>query len=72
MTKEQEEYKEQLKYDLENGITVSQLIARLQKLPQDLIVVNDCRYYEPINSVEEKEVDYCFDKIITKKIVGIW
>lgn len=72
MTKKQEEYKEQLKYDLENGITVSELIARLQKLPQDLIVVNDCRYHEPISSVSETEVDYCFDEIITKKVVGIW
>ena len=64
--------KEQLLYDFENGITVVALIDRLSKLPQDLIVVNDCKNKEPISDITVTDVDYCFDEIITKKVVSIY
>ena len=64
--------KEQLLYDFENGITVAALIDRLLKLPQDLIVVNDCKNKEPISDITVMDVDYCFDEIITKKVVSIY
>ena len=64
--------KGQLLYDFENGITVAALIDRLSKLPQDLIVVNDCKNKEPISDITVTDVDYCFDEIITKKVVSIY
>lgn len=64
--------KGQLLYDFENGITVATLIDRLSKLPQDLIVVNDCKNKEPISNITITDVDYCFDEIITKKVVSIY
>lgn len=64
--------KGQLLYDFENGIIVAALIDRLSKLPQDLIVVNDCKNKEPISDITVTDVDYCFDEIITKKVVSIY
>lgn len=64
--------KEELLSEFNYGITVAQLIKRLENLPQDLIVVNDCRDNEPIADISVTGVDYCFDEIITKKVVSIF
>ena len=64
--------KEELLQEFENGITVGDLIKRLQALPQDLVVVNNCRDKYPITSANVKNVDYCYDEIITKKVVEIY
>lgn len=64
--------KEELIYEFENGMTVAELIRRLEDLPQDLIVVNNCRDKEPVTDVSITDVDYCYDEIITKKVVEIF
>lgn len=64
--------KEELIEEFNNGITVTQLIKRLENLPQDLIVVNKCRDNEPITGISITDVDYCYDEIITKKVVSIF
>ena len=64
--------KEELLQEFENGIIVGDLIKRLQALPQDLVVVNNCRDKYPITDVNVANVDYCYDEIITKKVVEIY
>ena len=64
--------KEELLSEFDNGITVAQLIKKLERLPQDLIVVNNCRNHEPITNVNVTDTDYCYDEIITKKVVNIY
>ena len=64
--------KEELLNEFANGITVAQLIKTLKRLPQDLIVVNNCKNHEPITDINITDVDYCYDEIITKKVVNIY
>ena len=64
--------KEQLLYEFEYGITVGQLIQKLERFPKDLVVVNDCKNKQPITDVDRTTVDYCFDEIITKEVVSIF
>ena len=64
--------KEELLDEFANRITVAQLIKKLEKLPQDLIVVNNCRNHEPITTISITDTDYCYDEIITKKVVNIY
>lgn len=58
--------------EFKNGITVRELISRLQRLNPDMIVINKCRDHMPITSVKETSVDYCFDEIIKKEVVSIF
>lgn len=65
--------KEQLKEILENGMTVEELINKLQKFDKKLIVINSRDKNKlPIDSVEETQIDYCYDEIISLKVVSIW
>lgn len=64
--------KEELEYEFEYGMTVAELIKRLEKLPQDLVVVNSCKESMPISDVSKTDVDYCFDEIISKEVVSIY
>lgn len=64
--------KEELKYEFENGYTVADLIKVLQRLPQNFIVVNNCRDSCPITNIEVTSVDYCYDEIITHDVVSIY
>ena len=64
--------KEELLYELDNAITVGQLIKKLERYDKDTIVVNSCRDDLPIANVDDTVVDYCYDEIISKKVVSIW
>lgn len=65
--------KNELESILENGMTVEELINKLQKFDKKLIVINSRDKNElPIDSVEETQIDYCYDEIISKKVVSIW
>lgn len=63
---------EELQEWFENGITVAALIEKLKKMPQDAIVVNSCRNHEPVSDINETDVDYCFEEIITRHVIDIW
>lgn len=65
--------KEELLLALENGMTVGDLINKLSTLDKNLIVINSKgKDYLPIDSVEETTVDYCYDEVISRKVVSIW
>ncbi|RGC71120.1 hypothetical protein DW655_14365 [Lachnospiraceae bacterium AM23-2LB] len=64
--------KEELLYELDNAITVRQLINKLERYDQDTIVVNSCRDDLPIANIDDTVVDYCYDEIISKRVVSIW
>lgn len=65
--------KKQFKKILENGMTVEELINKLQKFDKKLIVINSRDKNKlPIDSVEESQIDYCYDEIIRQKVVSIW
>ena len=64
--------KEELLYELDNAITVRQLINKLERYDQDNIVVNSCRDDLPIANIDDTVVDYCYDEIISKRVVSIW
>lgn len=64
--------KEELLYELDNATTVGQLIKKLERYDKDTIVVNSCRDDLPITNVDDTVVDYCYDEIISKKVVSIW
>jgi hypothetical protein len=65
--------KEELLDILNNGMTVGDLLGELSKFDKDMLVVNAKGEERlPINSVEETDIDYCYDEIIRKKVVEIW
>ena len=65
--------KEELLLILENGMTVGDLINKLSTFDKNLIVVNSRdKNYLPVDSVEETTVDYCYDEVISRKVVSIW
>lgn len=65
--------KKQLKEILKNGMTVEELINKLQNFDKKLIVINSRDKNKlPIDSVEETQIDYCYDEIISQKVVSIW
>lgn len=64
--------KEELLYELDNAITVRQLINKLERYDQDTIVVNSCRDDLPIANIDDTVIDYCYDEIISKRVVSIW
>jgi hypothetical protein len=54
-------------------MTVGQLIDKLSKMDKNLIVVNGRdKSYLPVTLVQEYKVDYCYDEIISRKVVEIW
>lgn len=64
--------KEETLEELDNAITVADLIAKLSRMDPDLIVTNSCKDNLPITNIEETTCDYCFDEIITRRIVSIY
>lgn len=65
--------KEELLEVLASGMTVGELIAKLEKFDKDMLVINTrSKEYLPVADVNETIIDYCFDEIITKKAVSIW
>lgn len=72
MAKDIQLEKRELIEAFENGITVKDLIKKLERLDPDLVVINDCRGKMPVTGVEETEVDYCYDEIIRKRAVSIF
>lgn len=65
--------KNELKSILENGMTVEEVIKKLQKFDKNLIVINrKDKQHLPIDSIELTKVDYCYDEIISKEVVAIW
>ena len=65
------EEKEELLDMFTNGITVGELIEKLKRFDASLIVVNDISR-NPIGTIEETDIDYCFDEIITKHVLSIY
>ena len=65
--------KDELKNILENGMTVEEVIEKLQKFDKNLIVINSRdKEYLPISSIDLSKVDYCYDEIISREVVSIW
>jgi hypothetical protein len=65
--------KEELLQELENAYTVEQLIRELSKMDKNLIVINGRdKNYLPVSDIREDQVDYCYDEIISRKVVNIW
>lgn len=65
--------KEELLEILENGITVGEVIRKLEQFDKNMLVVNTRdKTYLPVADINETSIDYCFDEIITKKVVSIW
>lgn len=65
--------KEELLLILENGMTVGDLINKLSTFDKNLIVINSRdKNYLSVDSVEETTVDYCYDEVISKKVISIW
>lgn len=65
--------KQELLNILENGMTVDELIKKLNKFDKNMLVINS-RDKErlPIADVDETTIDYCYDEIVTKRVVSIW
>lgn len=64
--------KQELLHEFENGMTVRDVIRTLETMNPDTIVVNNSRNDSPVTSIQETECDYCYDEIITKRIVSIF
>ena len=65
--------KEELLKELENGITVGELINKLEQYDKDMLVINTRhKDYLPVADVNETTIDYCYDKVISKRVVSIW
>lgn len=65
--------KEELLEILENGITVGEAIRKLEQFDKNMLVVNTRgKEYLPVAEIKETSIDYCFDEVITKKVVSIW
>lgn len=60
----------------ETCLTVKDVKKLLEKLPDDMIVVNDeSNYYRPIGDIGIEDVDYCSKdgkKFVSGKVVGIY
>lgn len=59
----------------ETCLTVKDVKKLLEKLPDDMIVVNDeSDSYRPIGDISIETIDYCIEdeKIISGKVVGIY
>lgn len=58
---------------LTNGMTVGELINHLERFDKDMLVINTrAKEYLPVADVNETTIDYCYDEIITKKVVYIY
>lgn len=65
--------KEELLDELENGMTVGELIEKLSKFDKNMLVVNTrCKEKLPVNDVEITKIDYCYDEIISREVVSIF
>ncbi len=65
--------KKELLEMFENGMTVGELIAVLSRFDKDLVVINTRgSEYFPVSTVEETDVDYCFDEVIKKHVVSVY
>ena len=65
--------KEEMLKILENGITVGNLISQLEQFDKNMLVINTrSKEYLPVADINETSIDYCYDEIITKKVVSIW
>lgn len=65
--------KEELLEILENGMTVGELIQKLEKFDKNMLVINTRgKEYLPVADIDETSIDYCYDEIITKNVVSIW
>jgi hypothetical protein len=65
--------KEELLNILDNGMTVDELIKKLRKFDEDILVINGKdKEGLPVTYVEETDINYCYDEIIRKKVVQIW
>lgn len=59
----------------ETCLTVKDVKKLLEKLPDDMVVVNDeSGSYRPIGDISIETIDYCIEdgKIISGKVVGIY
>ena len=59
----------------ETCLTVKDVKKLLEKLPDDMIVVNDkSDSYRPIGDISIETIDYCIKdgKIVSGKVVGIY
>lgn len=59
----------------ETCLTVKDVQKLLEKLPDDMIVVNDkSDSYRPIGDISIETIDYCIEdgKIVSGKVVGIY
>lgn len=60
----------------ETCLTVKDVKKLLEKLPDDMIVVNDeSNYYRPIRDIGIEDVEYCSAngrKFVSGKVVGIY
>lgn len=59
----------------ETCLTVKDVKKLLEKLPDDMIVVNsESNYYRPIGDISIETIDYCIEygKIVSGKVVGIY
>jgi len=58
---------------LENGMTVGELIRKLEQFDKDMLVINTRdKVYLPVAEIKETTIDYCYDEIITKNVVSVW
>lgn len=65
--------KEDLLYELNNAMTVGDLIKRLEQYDKGMIVINGCDENNlPVSSVSKTNIDYCYDEIIRREVIEIW
>ena len=65
--------KEELLYELNNAITVGELIKKLECFDKNMIVINGRdKNNLPVSSVSKTNIDYCYDEIIRREVVEIW
>lgn len=58
---------------LKNGMTVGDLIRKLERYDRNMLVINTrSDEYLPVDSVTKTTIDYCFDEIISKEVISIW
>lgn len=65
--------KEKLLYELNNAMTVGNLIKQLEQYDKNTIVINGKdKNYLPVLSAFKTNIDYCYDEIIRREVVEIW
>ena len=65
--------KEELLDILENGMTVGKAIRRLEKYDKNMLLVNvRGKEYLPVSDIHETNIDYCYEEIISRKVVSIY